>query len=85
MVDDMVPSTERRCPINRNNENTKVVNIHVSDVIKLLKYMNAGISRFFKPNNIHEKMFSIPIEIQCQKRNTVPKRNTSKTAKQKRF
>jgi predicted metalloprotease len=53
MVDDMDPSTERRCPINRNNENVKLVNIDVSDVIKLLKYMNPGISRFFKPNNIH--------------------------------
>jgi hypothetical protein len=54
MVDDMDPSTERRCAINRN-ENAKVINIDVSDVIKLLKYMHAGISRFFKPNNIHEK------------------------------
>ncbi|CAB3988076.1 Hypothetical predicted protein [Paramuricea clavata] len=27
MVDDMDPSTERRCPINRNNENAKVINI----------------------------------------------------------
>jgi hypothetical protein len=67
MVDDMDPSTERRCPINRNNENAKVINIDVSDVIKLLKYMHAGISRFLKPNNIHEKMVSILIEIQCQK------------------
>jgi hypothetical protein len=85
MVDDMVPSTERRCPINRNNENAKVINIDVSDVIKLLKYMHAGISRFFKPNNIYEKMVSILIEIQCQKRNTVTKRNTSKTVKQNTF
>ena len=67
MADDMDPSTERQCPINRNNENANVINIDVSNVIKLLKYMHAGISRVFKPNNIPEKMFSILIEIQCQK------------------
>jgi hypothetical protein len=40
-------------PDQQNNyENAKVICIDVSDVIKLLKYMNAGISRFFKPNNI---------------------------------
>ncbi|CAB3981699.1 Hypothetical predicted protein [Paramuricea clavata] len=44
MVDDMDPSTERRCPINRNNENTKLINIDVSDVIKLLKYMQRILS-----------------------------------------
>jgi hypothetical protein len=72
MVDDMDPSTERRCPINRNNENAKLVNIDVSDVIKLLKYMNAGISRFFKPNNIHKKCspfrlkYNAKTETQCQ-------------------
>ena len=63
MVDDMDPSTERRCAINRNNENANVINIDVS-VIKLLQYMHAGISHFFKPNNIPEKMFSILTEIQ---------------------
>jgi hypothetical protein len=49
MVDDMDPSTERRCAINTNNENAKVINIDVS-VIKLLKYMHAGISRVFRSN-----------------------------------
>jgi hypothetical protein len=34
MVDDMDPSTERRFPINRNNENANVIKIDVS-VIKL--------------------------------------------------
>jgi hypothetical protein len=36
-------------PDQQNNyENAKVICVDVSDVIKLLKYMNAGISRFFK-------------------------------------
>jgi hypothetical protein len=49
-------NVDDRTPINRNNyENGKVIDIDVSDVIKLLKYMNAGISRFSIP--IHEKMF----------------------------
>ena len=44
-------NVDDRTPINRNNyENGKVIDIDVSDVIKLLKYMNAGISRFFNPN-----------------------------------
>jgi hypothetical protein len=84
MVDDMDPSTERRCAINRN-ENAKVINIDVSDVIKLLKYMHAGISRFFKPNNIHEKCSRFWLKHSVKKENTVLKRSTSKTPKQNTF
>jgi hypothetical protein len=71
MVDDMDPSTERRCAINRNNENAKVINIDVSDVMKLLKYMHAGISRFFIPNFFRPKN---ALNSDC---NTVPEKKLS--------
>ena len=77
MVDDMDPSTERRCPINGNNENAKVINIDVSDVIKLLKYMHAETSRFFKPNNIHEKFSRFWLKHSASKNNNAKNNNVS--------
>ncbi|CAB3987450.1 Hypothetical predicted protein [Paramuricea clavata] len=50
MVDDMDPSTERRCPINRNNENAKLVNIDVrilSALINNFRRIRKIISEFF--------------------------------------
>jgi hypothetical protein len=59
-----------------------VINIDVSDVMKLLKYMHAGISRFFKPNNTW-KIFSILTETQCQKRKYSAKTKYFENAKTK--
>jgi hypothetical protein len=71
MIDDMDPSTERRCPINRNNKNAKLVNIDVSDVIKVLKYMQeflafSNLIIYIKKYSPFRLKYSAKKETQCQ-------------------